>query len=286
MGDEIETTTDTISELTGTWFYASRFLLRKYGIEDIGTNQYVLSEWLKNNNIGKVDRNNFFIPGNSIVIPKDKFNVLRIIGIRLFEENTFGEFYDNHAIVLNISLEGDTSDKNRLLELINNYSYHQYAFYKEGILYRTDKTNEKISSKMYSTILEKGVNDTDTQILVFLKSNGIINIRFKHPDLGIITIYEEDIKNNKGGGVTFCGDSYRGIIFVAITGNNGRNRITNIFDIPPEYVLMHELVGHAIPAGLEGLDQLDAIDIEEVIAKELKISVNRAKGAPPHYVKK
>jgi hypothetical protein len=266
MSDIIETTTDTISTPTGIWFYASRFLLQKYNLEDIGQNQFILSEWLKENNQGKVDGDNCFITPNTIIVPKDRFNVLRIIGVRLFEANTHGEFYINHAIVLNIRLMESLGNQNILLGLINKYSFYQYRLYRDGFICRILDSENRNGSRLYSTILEKGVRDTDTVIEVYLRPTGIFTIENR---------INENIINRWGGGATFSLLLNRGLIYVAVTGRNGYSRARNKWDIVPEYVLMHELAGHAIPQGMEGLDRLSSVGIESEIAKELGIAEDR-----------
>jgi hypothetical protein len=87
MATNITITTDTINTKTGTWFYASRSLLRRFFklSYDTGRNQYALVKWLKRNNVGKINlADEYFITGSTITVPADECSIACIIGTELY----------------------------------------------------------------------------------------------------------------------------------------------------------------------------------------------------------
>jgi hypothetical protein len=80
----IVTKQTTLQERTGVWYYACKNLLEPYGFSPYnGRYQYRLRQWLKANNPGKIDGNDYFILSNGEVTieePADRCSVFRIIG--------------------------------------------------------------------------------------------------------------------------------------------------------------------------------------------------------------
>jgi hypothetical protein len=74
----------TVEGKTGGWDYANRSLLKPHGLRgDNGRHQYLLLEWMKEHNPGKIGTDDWFILTNGKVdmeVPADRCSVLRIIG--------------------------------------------------------------------------------------------------------------------------------------------------------------------------------------------------------------
>jgi hypothetical protein len=87
MATNITTKTDKITTKTGTWFYASRSLLRRFFKLSYDTvrNQYALVKWLKKNNVGKINlADEYFVTGSTITVPADECSIACIIGTELY----------------------------------------------------------------------------------------------------------------------------------------------------------------------------------------------------------
>ena len=109
-------------------------------------------------------------------------------------------------------------------------------------------------SKLYSTILEKGVKDTDTRIQVYIEPSGYVQLGNE--------LF--NINQKFGGAATFFekfpdGTVDSSLLLVFITGKNA------LSDGEEGVALIHEFAGHAIPRWLEGLEELNAIEIENKI---------------------
>jgi hypothetical protein len=145
--------------------------------------------------------------------------------------------------------------------------YNKYDFNEVGDLYKKEDTKEKEegkSSRKYSYILEKGITDPDTFISVYLCPSGI----FITPDK------REHNLTARGGAITFYQSDLRADILLAFTGEPAY--LTELGYVSPAECLMHEFVSHAVPLGLEGLDQLNAIEIENEIRSELGLPLRSA----------
>ena len=159
-------------------------------------------------------------------------------------------------------------DTGKVLESINNYSYYRYKIDENHYLVRDgNKTNKGNASKKYSAVLDAAIDNHLGTIKIAI-SDKTIN---KHLDGTILMDYAVELEG--GGGCTY--NFSKSLKLVTITGRD------SIYDIPmengtthkfaPEEILMHELVGHAIPMMLNKTGG-SAIFNENTIRKELGIN--------------
>lgn len=159
-------------------------------------------------------------------------------------------------------------NKEKVLELINKYSYYKYTVDENDNLVRNgNKKNKGVTSKKYSTVIDSAINDHTKTINIIISDNVIA----KYSDGSFSMGY--DVETMGGGGCTCNFSDNRKI--VTITGRN------SIYDISmkdgsttkytPEEILMHELVGHAIPM-LLSVTGGSAIFNENTIRKELRLN--------------
>jgi hypothetical protein len=77
----------TIEGRTGGWDYAAKSLLEPYGLRrDNGRHQYLLLEWMKGHNRGKIGTDDYLLLTDGKVemeVPADRCSVMRIIGERI-----------------------------------------------------------------------------------------------------------------------------------------------------------------------------------------------------------
>jgi len=151
-----------------------------------------------------------------------------------------------------------------VLELINKYSYYKYTIDENGKLIRDgNKINKGQTSKKYSAVIDAAIENHSKTINITINKNAPL----KYKDGKYRMNYDVE---NAGGGCTV--QVYDSWIVVTITGAFSTK---NIFmenlkphRYSPEEILMHELVGHAIPKLLNNTGG-SAIFNENTIRKEL-----------------
>ena len=160
-------------------------------------------------------------------------------------------------------------NQDRVVELINKYSYYKYKIDQNNHLVRDgNKKNKGNTSKKYSSVIDAAINNHSKTI--------VINISDKATKLfsdGSMQIDGYDVEIEGGGGTT--SNFSNTLKIITITGRN------SIYDIPmkndtthkytPEEILMHELVGHAIPLLLNKTGG-SAIFNENAIREELGLN--------------
>ena len=152
----------------------------------------------------------------------------------------------------------EEESREQVLEWINALSKDQYKIDDSGFLYLAGSTSEKYHSQYYSDRLNAAISSDNT-----------INIHIGNSLKGRSL---SDI----GEGATWCNPN--GNAEVVISGNtvySMRDESGNDLYDGPEYILAHELAGHAIPWIAPSIynDNRDtgyAIDSENIIRKETK----------------
>jgi len=132
--------------------------------------------------------------------------------------------------------------------MINKLSSTQYKFDDSGHLVKADGKNSG-GSTYYSQKLDAGISSKTTIMIARNQTVGI-----KRDGRSRV----EDVDKKHGGGVTVpIPTGYQGMpgggVFVVVTGNPNYNAVGDIGGKPqqmtaePEQILMHEIVGHAVP---------------------------------------
>jgi len=172
-----------------------------------------------------------------------------------------------------IELYGTKEEQNNMLNLINLYSFRQYEIDENGKLYKINRINWK-GSILYSRYIDSGIKNSNSTAVVFIAPEGGFNIG-NGDSINL---------NEHGGGFTgYFVDSNgridRSYIFVGITGKPGY--ITGLGEVPPADVMMHELIAHAIPLGLGGMDFMNLIEIENIAREQLNL---RQRSPDPNHI--
>jgi RHS repeat-associated protein len=142
-------------------------------------------------------------------------------------------------------------DQEKLLPQINALSSSQYKFDDSGHLVKTEGTNSA-GSDYYSQKLDAGIA-SKTYIVIARSQNVTVNRYGRRR--------EENVDRQHGGGVTApipvgTPGMPLGGVFTVVSGNPNYNVIGIIGNEPhqmtakPEEILMHEIVGHAVPIAL------------------------------------
>ncbi len=147
-----------------------------------------------------------------------------------------------------------------VLSNINELSYNQYSFDTKGELYIDEcKGTNKHGSKYYSKRIEDGI-----------AVNKEIRI-MRNQKIMLFEGYYQDVDKDFGGGAT-REKWQEDRIDVTVSGNEDKDvKDTDgkpLKDGPAE-ILMHEMVGHAIPKATGKKDTGDAIEDENKVRKEL-----------------
>ena len=156
------------------------------------------------------------------------------------------------------------NDQEKILTFINKYSYYRYKIDEQNHLVRDgDKINPGNTSKKYSAVIDAAINNHSKTIIIIISDKSIRTFSNGNK------IFNYDVESEGGGGVTSpVSDSLK---LIAITGQLSKPILMKNFRMhryTPEEVLMHELVGHAIPM-LFDLNGGSAIFNENTIRKEL-----------------
>ncbi len=154
-----------------------------------------------------------------------------------------------------------------IVDYINKYSFYQYKLNEDGYLERDfSKPNNENNSRDYSYKIDQAIK-SDWLI--------IINISQIHLSPNGIIVYG-DVESDAGGGVTSY-DCRLKRINISISPTTDTTQIelrdnygTLFFRIEtPEEILIHELVGHAVPILLQ--IQGNAVYLENYVRLELKL---------------
>ena len=166
-----------------------------------------------------------------------------------------------------IKLYGKEKERKYMLGLINENSYIQYDIDKNGILYATDKVKEGRGSSLYSKIINQGIENKGSLSIVFLAEEGA----YKIDDKNIIDL------NKRGGGYTSyleeveTGRILRNTITSGITGKS--HVFPDLGEVSAADILMHELACHSVLLGLGGMDNMNAIDMDNLMRTELGLKL-------------
>ena len=165
-----------------------------------------------------------------------------------------------------IFVTGTLREKQNILNYINQHSKYKYNLDENGYLIRDgNKTNGFLGFKKsatYTALLDKGIN-SEKRIGISIGNKTMA--RLTNGKLG----FDYDVEK-AGGGAT--AKIHTDLILVTLTNKNSTYPIKmdngeSVFYTPDE-ILIHELVGHAIPQTL-GKTQGSAIANENIIRKEL-----------------
>ena len=150
-------------------------------------------------------------------------------------------------------------DQKQVLGYINKLAQGTFAVDKGGYLYLKKESNAKGFSKTYTQSLINAINNKENTINVFVDDYYIDKNGNK-----------QDI-SKKGEGVTK--EFHNGDFSVVISGKSYDNLVDkdgNSISDKPEYILAHEIAGHAEPnmnnKNTETL--VNAVEIENIIRKE------------------
>ncbi len=160
------------------------------------------------------------------------------------------------------------ADRSRILDYINKYSYYKYTCNERGEIKRDGNKKNGFfgfgKSKSYSAVLDLAINTPDR---IF------INIDYTIVEYHNGKKYEYKVDSDAGGGVTNFSLSPPDI-YITITGEESYYDILlenmQLVRYSPEEILLHELVGHAIPAKLKKTKG-SAIKNENVVREELNL---------------
>ena len=177
-----------------------------------------------------------------------------------------------------IVLFGSLEEQLAMLNLINEYSQKQYGIDESGKLFASGEVMENGRSSIYSTFIDIGIANENSIISVFLAPEG-----------GFIRNGGDPVNLNEyGGGITnyreniTTGEIFRDRINVGITGRAGYD--SSLGEVSAAAVLMHELVGHAVPLSTGGLDNTIAITIDNMARRQLGLNLRTPD--PNHIVRR
>ena len=177
-----------------------------------------------------------------------------------------------------IKLNGTKEEQVELLKMINTYSKTKFGLDENGYLYDTGKTNKSIASnrksRLYAFKLLSAIEETSCTIVISLSE--------EHKNKEGEIIYNSTSEQAGGGATTWYQDD-SSIINVTISPYGSEKSINPIYmksddtvyalEFPSimnsEEVLIHELIGHAIPI-LEKWNG-NAINLENAVREELKL---------------
>jgi len=173
----------------------------------------------------------------------------------------------------------------RVLQLIHARSRGTFKFDKYGRLQLASRAgeNDVETSRYYREKLIKAI-ESDKKIFIAINSTRYIHDTRRNAERKWTSkvVDEEDIDRDWGGGVTFnIGRGFWNIIISGSTHNDtwGKDG-TKLVDEPAD-VLLHELVGHAIPRQL-GKKKGNAIEKENKARRQLKGSLKGAERRDEH----
>lgn len=161
-----------------------------------------------------------------------------------------------------------------IVDYINKYSFYQYKLNEDGYLERDfSKPNNENNSRDYSYKIDQAIK-SDWKIIInisnfHIRSDGLVvysNVDLQAGGGATSTVYGSDIIN-----ITIAPTIQNTTIMLRDTCGN------TFFETPnPEDILMHELVGHAVPMILH--QQGDAVYLENYIRLELNLLPRVMKG--------
>ena len=184
----------------------------------------------------------------------------------------------NEVVILGYTDE----DKTVLVNMINKYSYSKYKISDDGktLVKDRNKTNGFFGinkSKYYSERLDEAIK-SENKISILLSDTHL------RPDGSSIP----DISEEHGGGMTSVinNDNSKISVTVSPLGNdklplvNKAGKITTKKESPAE-ILIHELVGHAIPraTGWHG----NAVDNENIVRAQCNLKLRRSERNHPCF---
>ncbi len=194
----------------------------------------------------------------------------------------------------------EVSQREQILGYLNQYSQHTYAVNDKGVIYVSEWDTNENGSEYFSDRMQQAINsDKVTEIIIYDKvklpapytKNGWL-VRGALPDMwDKLTLMEKSGKTayvnlNKLGGATFKGKNNGGaknnIVYI-----KSSDHFTQAADPEGKYdsfflgyfysdaarVLMHELIGHAIPEMIGG-DTGNASKNENKVIEE--VNANKA----------
>ena len=147
----------------------------------------------------------------------------------------------------------------QVLGYINKLAQGTFAIDKKGYFFFAKSSNSKGFSKTYTESLVRAINNKDKTIIVYVDD-------YYYDNKG----NKQDI-SQKGEGTTK--EFYNGIIVVVISGKSYNGLVDkdgiSISD-EPEYILAHEIAGHAEPKlnNIGNGEVVNAVEIENKIRRE------------------
>jgi len=179
-----------------------------------------------------------------------------------------------------IKLNGTKEENKILLDMINKYSLDKFAIDQFGFVYNTGKKNKETKDSPKSSIFTMKINsavDSPDSINYTI----VLTYSDKHETHQEV-VYSETSKDAGGGATSTPPDAK--LIYVTISPYGSKMCKTKIVFIDkqgkeyektmtPEEILIHELIGHAIPI-LESWNG-DAISRENEVRLQLNMDLRK-----------
>ena len=167
------------------------------------------------------------------------------------------KFIDNKGKKVRIPYQ---NQQLRLLSYINKYTTQNIGINNDGFLYIQYPTiYNNTGSKIFTNNLIKAFDNESLTINIFLITNYI------ETDIGKVYLSE------RGEGITYRQDEQTVNVVISDRQHFVKNKNHTTLWQMPEDILMHELIGHAIPKIIKtDYNTGDAIENENIIRRELK----------------
>ena len=170
----------------------------------------------------------------------------------------------------------------KLLLYINSLTSATFVFDKENKLQLSKTDSAKGGSRFYANRLIQAINSKET--ITIAVTNELGSVKKTDPKTGKVMVERVTIDGVGGGGVTLSSKfDVHGPQVVGISGHTSKP-VSDVSGKPmklsPSEVLMHELVGHAIPHVVGG-GTGNAIQNENIVRQELNKPL-RGPDSVPH----
>ena len=175
-----------------------------------------------------------------------------------------------------VRIEGTAEEKKQILEMINKYSKDKFDINAAGYLFNTTYKNKDTKNEPKSSLYSNDVNDAidSDECTVIIRyddvhktKKGVVYYKLSKEAGGGATTYDIDeiyVTISPFGSSKFG----KAITYIDKNGNE-----YNIFNEPPEEILIHELSGHAVPMLLRW--RINAIMRENGVRGQLNLDARK-----------